>query len=113
VRRDASRRALWSGQGSGWRLEISAGLAGDGGTGDPFQYRAQRQTNRGGELEPQRLDDKRVQRVNVGSVSRWQMLDIGVGDQLQISLAGQGIPRIDAVVWRTASVINRRRRRRV
>ncbi len=54
------------------------------------------------ELEPQRLDDKRVQRVNVGSVSRWQMLDIGVGDQLQISLAGQGIPRVDAVVWRTA-----------
>ncbi len=35
------------------------------------------------ELEPQRLDDKRVQRVNVGSVSRWQMLDIGVGDQLR------------------------------
>ncbi|HBY0088372.1 TPA: NAD-dependent DNA ligase LigB [Klebsiella pneumoniae] len=54
------------------------------------------------ELEAQRLDDKRVQRVNVGSVSRWQMLDIGVGDQLQISLAGQGIPRVDAVVWRTA-----------
>lgn len=54
------------------------------------------------DLEPQRLDDKRVQRVNVGSVARWQALDIGVGDQLQISLAGQGIPRIDAVVWRMA-----------
>lgn len=54
------------------------------------------------ELEPQRLDDKRVQRVNVGSVARWQALDIGVGDQLQISLASQGIPRIDAVVWRMA-----------
>lgn len=53
-------------------------------------------------LEPQLLDDKRVQRVNVGSVSRWYNLDIGVGDQLQISLAGQGIPRIDSVVWRTA-----------
>jgi DNA ligase (NAD+) len=53
-------------------------------------------------LEPQRLDDKRVQRVNVGSVSRWYNLDIGIGDQLQISLAGQGIPRIDSVVWRTA-----------
>jgi DNA ligase (NAD+) len=51
-------------------------------------------------LEPQLLDDKRVQRVNVGSVSRWHNLDIGVGDQLQIS--GQGIPRIDSVVWRTA-----------
>lgn len=53
-------------------------------------------------LEPQLLDDKRVQRVNVGSVSRWSTLDIGIGDQLQISLAGQGIPRIDSVVWRTA-----------
>lgn len=53
-------------------------------------------------LEPQHLDDKRVQRVSVGSVSRWQNLDIGIGDQLQISLAGQGIPRIDSVVWRTA-----------
>ena len=53
-------------------------------------------------LEPQMLDDKRVQRVSVGSVSRWYNLDIGIGDQLQISLAGQGIPRIDSVVWRTA-----------
>lgn len=53
------------------------------------------------QLEPQLLDDKRVQRVNVGSVSRWHGLDIGIGDQLQISLAGQGIPRIDSVVWRT------------
>ena len=53
-------------------------------------------------LEPQLLDDKRVQRVSIGSVSRWYNLDIGIGDQLQISLAGQGIPRIDSVVWRTA-----------
>lgn len=53
-------------------------------------------------LEPQQLDDKRVRRVSVGSLSRWQNLDIGIGDQLQISLAGQGIPRIDSVVWRTA-----------
>lgn len=53
-------------------------------------------------LDPLQLGDKRVQRVNIGSLSRWQNLDIGIGDQLQISLAGQGIPRIDAVVWRTA-----------
>jgi DNA ligase (NAD+) len=64
------------------------------------------------ELEPQRLDDKRVQRVNVGSVSRWQMLDIGVGDQLQISLAGQGIPRSTPSSGGRPSAINRRRRRR-
>ena len=29
-------------------LEISSGIAGDGGAGDPFQYRPQRQTQRGG-----------------------------------------------------------------
>ena len=52
------------------------------------------------QLEPVRLDDKRVQRVNVGSVRRWQALDIAPGDQVQVSLAGQGIPRIDRVVWR-------------
>ncbi|WP_434638062.1 NAD-dependent DNA ligase LigB [Klebsiella sp. I138] len=51
-------------------------------------------------LEPQYLDDKRVKQVSIGSVSRWKRLDIGLGDQLQISLAGQGIPRIDRVVWR-------------
>ncbi|WLI78985.1 NAD-dependent DNA ligase LigB [Kosakonia sp. H02] len=52
-------------------------------------------------LEPVQLDDKRVQRVNVGSVRRWQELDIAPGDNIAISLAGQGIPRIDRVVWRS------------
>lgn len=33
---------------SGWQPEISSGIAGDAGTGDPFQYRPQRQTQRGG-----------------------------------------------------------------
>lgn len=51
-------------------------------------------------LEPVQLDDKRVQRVNLGSVRRWQEQDIAPGDQIAISLAGQGIPRIDGVVWR-------------
>lgn len=51
-------------------------------------------------LEPVQLDDKRVQRVNLGSVRRWQELDIAPGDQVQVSLAGQGIPRVDKVVWR-------------
>ncbi|HDR2892608.1 TPA: NAD-dependent DNA ligase LigB [Enterobacter asburiae] len=51
-------------------------------------------------LEPVQLDDKRVQRVNLGSVARWQELDIAPGDQILVSLAGQGIPRIDKVVWR-------------
>lgn len=54
------------------------------------------------QLEPVQLDDKRVQRVNIGSVNRWQHLDLAPGDQVQVSLAGQGIPRIDSVVWRGA-----------
>ena len=52
------------------------------------------------ELEPVQLDDKRVRRVNIGSVRRWNELDIAPGDQVLISLAGQGIPRIDGVAWR-------------
>jgi DNA ligase (NAD+) len=54
------------------------------------------------QLDPIQLDDKRVQRVNIGSVNRWKRLDLAPGDQVQISLAGQGIPRIDSVVWRSA-----------
>lgn len=51
-------------------------------------------------LEPVQLDDKRVSRVNVGSLRRWHALDIAPGDQVSISLAGQGIPRLNHVVWR-------------
>lgn len=47
------------------------------------------------------LDDKRVQRVNIGSVRRWNEWDIAPGDRILISLAGQGVPRIDEVVWRS------------
>lgn len=54
------------------------------------------------ELDPVLLDDKRVRRVNLGSIRRWHELDIAPGDQVQISLAGQGIPRIDGVAWRSA-----------
>lgn len=53
-------------------------------------------------LAPVMLDDKRVQRVNVGSVRRWEEWDIAPGDQILVSLAGQGIPRIDEVVWRSS-----------
>ncbi|PFP18709.1 ATP-dependent DNA ligase, partial [Bacillus sp. AFS073361] len=42
----------------------------------------------------------RVQRVSLGSVGRWRTLDIAPGDQVLVSLAGQGIPRLDKVVWR-------------
>ncbi|HAW6311121.1 NAD-dependent DNA ligase LigB [Escherichia coli] len=53
-------------------------------------------------LAPVMLDDKKVQRVNIGFVRRWQEWDIAPGDQILVSLAGQGIPRIDDVVWRGA-----------
>ncbi|MDS4038492.1 NAD-dependent DNA ligase LigB [Citrobacter amalonaticus] len=53
-------------------------------------------------LAPVMLDDKRVQRVNIGSVNRWKEWDIAPGDQILVSLAGQGIPRIDDVVWRSS-----------
>lgn len=53
-------------------------------------------------LAPVMLDDNKVQRVNIGSVRRWQEWDIAPGDQILVSLAGQGIPRIDDVVWRGA-----------
>ena len=53
-------------------------------------------------LAPVMLDDKKVQRVNIGSVRRWQEWDIAPGDQILVSLAGQGIPCIDDVVWRGA-----------
>ncbi|HHS8642470.1 TPA: NAD-dependent DNA ligase LigB [Escherichia coli] len=53
-------------------------------------------------LAPVMLDNKKVQRVNIGSVRRWQEWDIAPGDQILVSLAGQGIPRIDDVVWRGA-----------
>ncbi|WP_314140627.1 NAD-dependent DNA ligase LigB [Buttiauxella noackiae] len=51
-------------------------------------------------LHPLQIDDKQVKRVNIGSVRKWQALDIAAGDQVMVSLAGQGIPRFDEVVWR-------------
>ncbi|MPQ84056.1 NAD-dependent DNA ligase LigB [Pseudomonas sp. MAFF 730085] len=52
------------------------------------------------ELAPVRLDDRQINRVSVGSLKRWQALDIRAGDQVSISLAGQVIPRLDQVVLR-------------
>ena len=53
-------------------------------------------------LHPVQLDDKRVSRVSIGSVARWQHWDVIAGDQVSLSLAGQGIPRLNSVVWRVA-----------
>lgn len=51
-------------------------------------------------INPLQLDDKSVRRVNVGSLSRWKQWDVLPGDQVKVSLAGHGIPRLDEVVWR-------------
>lgn len=51
-------------------------------------------------LSPLKLDDKSVSRVHVGSLSRWKQWDVLPGDRVSVSLAGQGIPRLDNVVWR-------------
>ena len=53
------------------------------------------------ELLPVQLDDHRVQRVSVGSLSRWKQLDIRPGDQVEVVLAGLTIPRLQSVAWRT------------
>ncbi|WP_426703144.1 NAD-dependent DNA ligase LigB [Rhodanobacter sp. Col0626] len=52
------------------------------------------------ELAPVQLDDHRVQRVSVGSLRRWQQLDIRPGDQVEVVLAGLTIPRLQSVAWR-------------
>ncbi len=52
-------------------------------------------------LRPVRLDDRTIRRVSLGSLQRWNELDIRPGDQVAIALAGLTIPRLDSVVWRS------------
>jgi DNA ligase (NAD+) len=52
-------------------------------------------------LQPVQLDDRRVAQVSLGSLARWQALDIRPGDQVTISLAGLTIPRFEQVVHRS------------
>jgi DNA ligase (NAD+) len=51
-------------------------------------------------LHPVQLDDKQVQRVNIGSPERLKRWDLAEGDRVIIGLAGQGIPRLEGVAWR-------------
>lgn len=53
-------------------------------------------------LKTLKLDDKSVSKVSVGSVARFKAWDVLPGDQVAISLAGQGIPRLDDVTWRVS-----------
>ncbi|MGE4801501.1 NAD-dependent DNA ligase LigB [Yersinia hibernica] len=54
------------------------------------------------QVTPVKIDDKWIRRVNIGSVSRWKKWNIIPGDQVIITLAGQGIPRLDEVIWRVS-----------
>ena len=51
-------------------------------------------------VQPVTLDDRRITQVSLGSLARWQALDIRPGDQVAISLAGLTIPRLEHVVHR-------------
>ena len=57
------------------------------------------------ELTPVRLDDRTIKRISVGSLQRWQHLDIRPGDHVAISLAGMTIPRLDSVALRASERI--------
>ncbi len=52
-------------------------------------------------LQPIKLDERKIEYVSLGSLQRWQTLDIGPGDQVAIQLAGLTIPKLDSVVWRS------------
>lgn len=51
-------------------------------------------------VKPVKLDDKWVRRISLGSPSRWRQWDIRPGDKVSLTLAGQGIPQINQVIWR-------------
>ena len=52
------------------------------------------------QLAPVQIDDRRVSRVSLGSLRRWEELDVRPGDRVAISLAGLSIPRLDSVLAR-------------
>ncbi|MDQ7735307.1 NAD-dependent DNA ligase LigB [Halomonas sp. SpR1] len=52
-------------------------------------------------LNPVLLEGRRISRVSLGSLERWESLDVRPGDQVAISLAGLTIPQLSEVVWHT------------
>lgn len=51
-------------------------------------------------VKPVKLDDKWIRRISLGSPNRWRQWDLYPGDRVSLTLAGQGIPQINQVVWR-------------
>nr|WP_299239631.1 NAD-dependent DNA ligase LigB [uncultured Halomonas sp.] len=58
------------------------------------------------QLSPVELDDRIVRRVSLGSLDRWQELDVRPGDQVMIELAGLTIPYLTEVVLAAEPRIN-------
>ncbi|MCH4813988.1 NAD-dependent DNA ligase LigB [Vreelandella neptunia] len=52
-------------------------------------------------LNPVLLEGRRISRVSLGSLERWESLGVRPGDQVAISLAGLTIPQLTEVVWHT------------
>ncbi|MCA8866922.1 NAD-dependent DNA ligase LigB [Halomonas sp. SBBP1] len=50
-------------------------------------------------LNPVVLEGRRISRVSLGSLDRWESLDVRPGDQVAITLAGLTIPQLSDVVW--------------
>jgi len=53
------------------------------------------------QLAPVHLNDRHIRTLSLGSLDRWQALDVRPGDQVAVALAGQTIPQLDSVVWRS------------
>lgn len=53
------------------------------------------------QLEPVQLDDRRIARTSLGSLRRWQKLDVLAGDLVSIKLSGQAIPQLDQIITRS------------
>ncbi|WP_159567196.1 NAD-dependent DNA ligase LigB [Budvicia diplopodorum] len=54
-------------------------------------------------VNPVKLDDKWIRRISLGSPARWRQWDVRPGDRVSLTLAGQGVPQINQVVWRLES----------
>lgn len=52
-------------------------------------------------LYPVTLEGRRISRVSLGSLERWEAWDVRPGDQVAVTLAGLTIPQVASVVWHT------------
>ena len=50
-------------------------------------------------LHPVMLEGRRISRVSLGSLARWQALDVRAGDHVAVTLGGLTIPQLASVVW--------------